>query len=387
MYKRILHYIRILPAYLSARIYRVLDPLIQLIPVKKHTHFGVIILRTDGIGDFAIWASAIPAIKEKYKGSSLAFVFPDSYATIVERLDLFDSLIPFSKKGAERQLFKHISIIWKLKHISADVVINPTRYRVSPSDLLVGMIKAPCKIGVRTKRTGLLNRVLDSYYSELIELPEIKHEMLNTEYFTQKIASNSYKHGLADFRSLVDCYKAPFDTDYCVIALSSADEYKIWEVEKVNELIYSIPLQYKVVLTGLGLKDEERANYIIQSHVGENRIVSMVGKTTMLSLTQMVARSRFVLGNDSATVHLAAACRVPSICYLAGAAYNEFIPYPNTIGDLKYHPRPVAYPMECFGCHYRCTQEPKSFKALLCIRKITVEMVKKELEQLLKEIN
>ena len=386
MIKRILHYAKLLPAYLSARAYRIVDPIIRLLPVKSRMHYGVVIVRTDGIGDFALWASAIPTIREKYKDKTIAYVFPDSYLTIVEKLDLFDGLIPFSKKGAERSFGKHISIVWRLKQLSADIVINPTRYRIYPSDFLVSMISAPQKIGVLIKRAGLINKLLDSYYTNLIEIPSIKHEMLNTEYFTRVITNENYVHKLADFRKLAEGYNSPIDTNYCVIALSSADEYKIWEVEKVSEIINSIPKKYKVVLTGFGAKDIERANYIFANHSDGSRIINMVNKTSMLSLTQLVVKSSFVLGNDSATVHLAAACRVPSICYLAGAAYEEFIPYPSSINDIKYHPRAVSFPMDCFGCHYRCTKEEKSFKALLCIRNITVDMVNHQLQILLNEI-
>ena len=115
--------------------------------------------------------------------------------------------------------------------------------------------------------------------------------------------------------------------------------------------------------------------------------MNYVSKTSLLDLVKIVADAKFVLGNDSSTVHFAACTRTPSICYMSGVTYGIFLPYPDTLKDSFYHPRIVAKKMDCFGCWYNCTKQVKGEVPSYCLKEVNASMVITELNKLLSEID
>lgn len=362
-----------------------ITPLAVFFPIKPKEKHEVVIVRTDGIGDFVMWAGVISTIRDYYKGKKITYIFPSNYLSLVKELGLFDNLIPIDKKKLETNPWYQIETIREIKGIRAEVVINPVKSRIYPSDYIVGSISAKEKIGVYKGENNRYHK--DKYYTRLIKVPSELHEMKFTEYFTQELIGDHYQHKLADFSSIVVKKGSEISRPYCLIALSSTDERKIWELEKVCEVIDNIPEKYSVALTGYGKVDEQRADYIRNHVKAGTKILDYVGKTSIFELFQLVAGSSFVLGNDSSTVHIAAACHVPSICYMTGATYNSFLPYPETMDDRIYHPRVVVKDMDCFGCWYHCIKPYAGMGPLMCLKEVTVPMVLKELNTLLSENN
>lgn len=352
---------------------------------KKVKCRDIVIVRTDGIGDFVMWAGAISAIRAHYPGKKITYICPSNYGSLVDALGFFDEIISFEKKYLETSPWYQIKIIRQMKRIHADVVVNPVKSRLYPSDFIVGAIAANEKIGVAKGENNRYHK--DKFYTQLIEVPTELHEMKYTECFTQQLIGEQYQHKLADFSNLTSKNDFPITEPYCLIALSSTDERKIWEIEKVCEVIDNIPEKYFVALTGYGKVDVQRAEYV-KEHVREReKILDYVSKTSIFELVQLVAGSSFVLGNDSSTVHIAAACRVPSICYMTGATFNAFLPYPESMEERPYHPRVVVKNMDCFGCWYHCTKPYCGSGPLLCLKEVTVPMVLKELNALIGEIS
>mgnify|MGYP002625695574 CR=1 FL=1 len=362
-------------------------PIFTFLPSRRNSAEcrNIVIVRTDGIGDFVMWAGAINVIRAHYKGKKLSYICPLNYLSLVKALGLFDEVIPVDKKQLETNPWYQIKTIRQFKKIHADVVINPVKSRLYPSDYIIKAISAKEKIGVLKGENNRYRK--DKFYTRLIDVPSNLHEMKYTEYFTQELIGGHYHHKLADFSGLAKQADSENTQPYCLIALSSTDERKIWEIEKVCEVINSIPEKYAVALTGYGPVDEQRAKYI-KNHVKAGiKLLDYVSKTSIFELVQLVAGASFVLGNDSSTVHIAAASRVPSICYMTGATYNSFLPYPESMDDRPYHPRVVVKKMDCFGCWYHCAKPYEGSGPLMCLKEVTVPMVLKELNALLNEIN
>lgn len=358
--------------------------IIPFIPSFRGKQFDIIIIRTDGIGDFVMWAGAIGAIKDHYSGRKITFVCPSNYVSLVHYLDIFDEVITVDKNLLEKNIWYLCKVLFVFRRYRAKIVINPVRSRICPLDYLVRVIKAKEKLGIQTNRKKFFHH--DNYYTSLCHIPEGLHEMEATEVFMRKYITPSYIHGLADFTKLDDANGFSFAKPYCLIAVSSTDERKIWELEKVCEVINNIPKKFAVALTGYGRGDEQRADYIKNHTKSGAKILDYVNKTTIIELVKLVAGSSFVLGNDSSTVHIAAACRVPSICYMTGATYDEFLPYPQSMANQFYHPRVVVKKKDCFGCWYRCSKPYDGTGPLQCLKEVTAPMVIKELNYLLAQI-
>ena len=96
-----------------------------------------------------------------------------------------------------------------------------------------------------------------------------------------------------------------------------------------------------------------------------------------------------VIGNDSATLHIAAAHRVKAIC-IAGV-YDKFQFFPYVVDELDegdFLPETVYVNMPCEYCRTKgyyagygnvaCLKVVKQGRCALCVEAITVEMVKEK---------
>jgi len=104
------------------------------------------------------------------------------------------------------------------------------------------------------------------------------------------------------------------------------------------------------------------------------------GRTSVEQLASLIAGAKFVLGNDSAGVHLAALFRVPSVAVIGGGSGN-FLPYRENGSGLRA-PRCVSAPFCRKDCNWQCAGEKRTPRA--CIAAVPVEAVadavKKELD-------
>ena len=344
-------------------------------------HFDVVIVRVDAIGDYIIWHDTLKVYKERFNGKRILFICADLVCPLAEKEDFFSEIWGFNRKLILEDRRYMYTFLKKVASVSANLVINPLWSRHPIGDVIIKTIYSGKKIGmVGNCCHDLMWRWYNTYYDELFPNPDTISELKAVEYFTQKGISPDYKYGHNPIKMTDD--NPPIHTKYIVISISASDKYRIWSLQKFSEIINIIPSEYSIVLSGAGEDDLKRAKIII-SHVEHNeRIINMVDKTDLSKLISLIGHSSFVIGNDSAAVHIAAATHVPSVCILVGAHYNRFIPYPPSFPFPQYSPRVVHSGMECFGCNYHC-RWPK-IDSYECLNRITVDMVRNEVKKLIR---
>ncbi len=355
----------------------ILHTLIYWKRVKPIHHYGVAIVRSDAIGDFVIWLSSMSAYKKKYSDKSILLICPKPNEPLAKAVDLFDKVITFDRKKVSDNICYHVKFMLEVKKYSADMVINPTWQHQMSADYICAMINSRVKIGTKVNREGLRDKWCDKYFTELVDMPLIGtvSEMEAIEYFTKQVVDASYIYHLTDFTLLYKDFKCPIEDDYCLVSFSSSQEIKNWPIENFAKLFAFIPRKYAIVLTGYGDKDLSKANILCNSDNGFHKIINLVNKTSVVELLLFISKAKFVIGNDSVAIHMAAACRVPSICILHGAHFGRFVPYPNSVPESKYHPICVFNRMECYNCNYICVKDVRNDRALFCLRNISVKSV------------
>ena len=88
-----------------------------------------------------------------------------------------------------------------------------------------------------------------------------------------------------------------------------------------------------------------------------------------------------LIGNDSASVHVASAVNTPSIAFVGGGHYDHFLPYPSTLPDI-YNPSVVEFKMDCYGCNWKCPFQVSSELPVPCINSITLESAMRAFDHL-----
>jgi ADP-heptose:LPS heptosyltransferase len=365
----------------------VLDYLLLFCPIKEKLEYDIVIVRTDGIGDFILWLNTIESYKKKYAGKRVLLICPEGDVSVAKYFDFFTDIIGFNKRKLSKTGY-HIAFMKSLNGIKAGILISPTWERVYPTDYIIRAIRSNKKIGIKEGKANYRvkhSKRSNHYYTDLINVPaNTESEFYATEYFTRSVIDPEYTAQITDLSIVYKESEAKF-SKYCVIALSSAESVKIWPVEKLSKVIDTIPPDYNIILSGVGKEDEQRARYIKDTTTTEANIIDYVNSTKNISeLICLISHADFLIGYDSVAVHIAASCNVPSICIASGADFNRFIPYPEAIADKRKRPRVVTHQMPCFGCGYYC-KETDDHKTLYCLNKITPEDVVPELNDIISD--
>ena len=391
--------------YLKFSICFLLNSLFKCIPHRTHKKYDVVIVRADLLGDLIIWTDCLRAYREKYKGKKVLYICSSQTKRIAEELNYFTDVIGFDPINAITKISYHVKLIKQMRNIEADIVISPMKRRQFASDFICNVIKANKKVAITSNRfitvknfidylmSKLLNigvgNITDLYYDSIIKIPNIDriNEFEANEMITRRIVDDNYRYRLSDLDPLIVRSSMSVSKHYCFISLSSSTVLKDWPIEKLAELVKYIPVKYKLLLSGYGEKDLKRAEYLIKYDNGQHLYLNYVNKTTITDMIKLISEADFLIGNDSSGVHIAAACRVPSLCFLHGALFDFFVPYPDSVPEKEYHPHCVYKRLPCYDCKYNCTNNFDKNSPFYCLREVTVDMARIELEKIIKFLN
>ena len=390
--------------YLKLGIILIINTFTRLVPSKTEEYYDLVIVRSDAIGDFVLWLDCIRAYRRKYINKKVLLICPVCDKEIALKVDFFSEVITYNHKQIICNIKYYNTVKKKIVHIGSDQLIMPSRTHQFGADLICSLINSKKKITTAPKveiaTYTLVDRIvsklidlgivgfLKSFFTDFVTLPQngIISDFEDNRFFTNNVIDDSYESRLTDLSFIYKDYSPLINDSYCLISLSSSNILKNWPNERVSEIIKIIPPVYTVVLSGYGDDDMLKAQYLIKNNIRNHKLINTVNKTSITDLICLISKASFVLGNDSAAIHIAAACHVPSICYTHGAHFGRYVPYPKTLPEKQYHPHCVFVKMDCYGCGYRCNKEFNPNQPFYCLRQVSVEMVKNELEILLHDI-
>ena len=334
----------------------------QYVPSRRKIVYDVVVIRTDRLGDYILWQDAWSTYQKVLKGLKVLLICSNYNRPLIAAGDFDLYEIDKRKIYSDFRYFRRF--LRDMKSICASKVINTLWLREKLSDIIVEAIKADEKIGMSGYASSSSLKFHKKAYTRLIDNPETFYEIRSIEHFTRKVIDPEYKFGY--YQMPVEHKNFGIPSKYCVISFSASDESRSWPYQNYAAIINRIPADYKVVLSGGGAKDRVRAEQIKTLVDDKDRMVDMVDKTTVNDFVSLIAQSRFVVGNDSGAVHIAAAAHIHSIAICRKP--STFIPYPEDIPNASFSPRPI------FGTNGT-------------MQSVTVEMVSDALQQLLIDLS
>lgn len=185
--------------------------------------------------------------------------------------------------------------------------------------------------------------------------------------------------------------------NYCVMCPGASVSLKCWPIKRYAKVIDYLYEKYQLATHLCGGNGEEHFAEEIQSLVRNKKsVVSHIGNTSFSDWSAVIQHADLVIGNDSATLHIAAAARKKSIC-IAGI-YDKYIFFPYKVDYLAEGdnlPVTLIKDMPCEYCRTKgyfagfgnieCKQAIDKGKCALCIDAITVEEVERKIDELMVE--
>lgn len=351
-------------------------------PSRRIKKYDLVLVRTDRIGDYVIWHDTIAAYKQRFQNKNVLLICNDSILTLAREESFFTEILCYNINKIKKNIKYAVNFINELKIINTEILINSIWERIWYADIFSMAIKAHHKIAIAPKKkTGRFADYYNKNYDELIDCCAYVSEIEADEGFAKNAIWKEYSYG--NYPLAVKSDVITIDSPYVVISFSTSTTKKNWPIERFSKVIDFIPNKYKIVLIGAGTYDTSCAKKILKMIDNTSRIFNFVGETTIPEMVSIISKASFVLGNDSAAVHIASATNIPSIAILSGTHYKRFLPYPSNV-NLKCSPRVVINKMDCYNCDYHCIfPDEEPFE---CIKRISVEAVEEEVRKLIDEI-
>ena len=115
----------------------------------------------------------------------------------------------------------------------------------------------------------------------------------------------------------------------------------------------------------------------------EERIIDLIGKTSVPELLDVLNHAALVISNDTGPAHLSIALQTPTVVIVGGGHFGSFVPYPEEICPefVKF----AFEEMPCYHCFWRCPKRQTKFEVFPCVSAVEVGAVWQFAEELLRE--
>lgn len=275
----------------------------------------------------------------------------------------------------------------------ADIVVVPGTSL--SAEVLCTSLQSKRRVGL----VGAINRIWPPQmvlykkmaYTEFVK-PEIGLMMIqHHRYLLNYLGNKSFKGKLPYLKEQRRIIKG----DYCVISPGASTFVKCWPIQRYIALIDKLIEDYDldVHLCG-GASEKIFTETIFRECKHTDKLFDHVGKTSFSEWSSIVQYAKLVVGNDSATLHIAAATRRNAICIAGIYDKFQFFPYQvDELDDGDKLPMAIYVDKSCVFCRAKgyyhgygnaaCKKAILNGGCVLCINDISLEQVVKEINIIL----
>lgn len=229
-------------------------------------------------------------------------------------------------------------------------------------------------------------------YTETIRPPADMMILQRHRELLKAIQPNGYKAGIP---KLLKKERIVPEGKYCVVCPGASTTAKMWPQERfANVIDYLIENYQMTVYMCGGASEKEAGEQVLNLVKKKERVFDRIGDTSFSDWSSLIQHAELVIGNDSATVHMAAAALVPTLCITG--VYDKGLFWPYAVDKLEpweFLPVAIMHDMPCAMCRqkgYRagyknrmCRKRIRAGGCSQCIDSITVNEVLNEIEVLL----
>jgi lipopolysaccharide heptosyltransferase I len=337
------------------------------------SNMNLLLIKPSSLGDLIHAIPVVLAIKNIHPNCKITWLVNATFAPLVHLVPGVDEVLIFDR-GAwkeKRNFFQNLkkmgTLIHTLRARKFDTVLD--LQGLFRSGLLAFLTGAPKRLGLDTAREGsrffyteIVNTVgkthaLDKNMSTLTalfpkSLPQVHFKLCIPEEIHNKVST------------LLKELHCP--EPFCVLAPGARWLSKKWPSDHFFTLAKKIHTELKktVILIGDPSDQEEWASHL-QGQNPVPGIFSLLGKTTLIEVTEIIRRAEFLICNDSGPMHLAVALGTKVFALMGPTAPSKTGPYRNA--------EVIRLDLQCSPCLERIC--PRTDKPQECLKEISPEQV------------
>lgn len=369
---------------------------------------GVLIIEGGHIGDMLMDATALYTMITYYQksGEKVSFICAPPLWDMLSRCNDLGE-VEFIGNGFSYNLshYEDVKNVAKeIKGKSFDIIIG-IHNADSRVCCLIANIPARIKCGViQQESNGIKSKIkrhiFNSCYTSIIWGDKKRFQIrylcdlmkeLNIDYSAQNVYLPSGQE--------TKVLSGP----YISIAVDSANSIRCWPIQNFVDLIHLLIKKYDVDICLVGIKVSQDMQMQLDSGLQDvsQNIVNMIGKTSLSEWIELIRGSRFLIGVDSGSIHVAAAVGTQSFCLTGAWDGHKCMPYDvdivtdgTVLPVCVYRSDTDVESLPCFDCMGRggagsynveCAAQIKASGPYLCLSKITPDDVMEAIEKYLSE--
>lgn len=306
--------------------------------IKQKHKKSLLIIKTDGIGDYLLFRNFISQLKNSSKFSSMKIVLlaNSAWKDLALQFDSeeIDEFIWLDRNKYYDSFKYHISLNKKLAQTHYQYVINPAYSRESLySDRFGKITSASRKItfegNLSNYKTSKIKAKYDEIYSEKIIVPkDINFDFLKYKYFFEKITDEKI-----DLNKPFIKFKEKTPINRIAVFPGASEKHKTWGYENFVNVALQLANENNYTICLIGGKNEIQISMKIEKALNLNRerIENLTCKTSLKDLLCIIKNSKLLITNDTLTVHMGFLVNTPTVCIYKGDHYGRFQPYPKNI--------------------------------------------------------
>lgn len=357
----------------------------------------VLIIATGHIGNALVDAPAIQKLIDFYKSEKQIYLMCskelwNAFALVVDLRDVIFMGDCYNYSGIRTYFAIVKKVLDSLKGYEFEKIIV-TLTNAPLAHYIVAAIPANESWGIFDDvdyKQGFFYHFFERYYTHKLFVPVDMHEAQRLKLLLKKL-------GCGDCCTKIQYIPVQMEysecSDYITIAVDSMATQRRWVSEKfvllINRLLelYS----YDVYLTGSHETDTDIELYN-SAFSDQSRVKNFIGKTSFQEWIEMLRHSRFHIGVDSGSIHVAASVGTQAFCMTGVWDGKRCFPYQIDERDDRttepiciYRSDVDINEMDCYACkvfrtrigkgNNACYRECMSGRPCLCIQKIEVEDV------------
>lgn len=354
----------------------------RIYPKRSLKTFDLVLVKTDGIGDFVLWTGLLKQICEHHRKTGKRILLITGSSTIQIPATYFTDLevLAVDKKAFRYPSLYRWHLIRTLKGIRAQKVFNAVIARdTCVDDSIVAAVDARQKIaavGDTSNASRLGSLLADRTYSSLSPLPSKNFKELEAAAY---LAASTFPISPRDLLPTIPKVELNLPAKitevtskckYAILFPGASWQPKRWPLERFASVGNYLKNQFGFKIIICGDKSEQEESDEVSRKIPSS--ISLAGVTTLPMLIEVVRGAEIVVSNDTSAAHIAAATGTDCIAVLGGGHFGRFLPYPLSV---KSRHEAIFSKMSCFGCNWQCSQKMSGNGCLQCIDRISVSEV------------
>ena len=383
---------RALPAGMRRRwwMFRPLDLIARHWPVFKKRH-GVLVVRMDGIGDMVLFRRALDHCGNIFEveKSDITVLGCESWGHLADEVFRGYRVFAIDEHAFARRPFYRFRVsLWVRGLAPAVAVCDSYMRRALMADSLAWVSAAPRTVSSLPYVSERTRSEFNYYLSQANEIidtgPYPTHEVIRHFRFISALGGKTVvpetpRIPWRDTLPSVDGWDSGGGA-YAALNTGSNEPGRRWPLTGYRAIARNL-LERGLRVVFVGRPDEQGDGSAIAGLAQEDRVVNLMGKTSLAQLLDLMAHAALVVSNDTGPAHLSIALGRPTVVIVGGGHFGSFVPYPEDVTprDARF----VYQEMECYHCFWRCHKRVDKYQLFPCIGAIEEDQVWAACEDLL----